>query len=162
MATSKTLAPTNVTISIPAMADAPDASVFSNCVDKEADAINALNSHLSPISDDYTKRITPFYSPNSGNNVATLTFNGLTANEGVNLLLFTRYGSHVMTLTVDSNSKISAYDVQKLTGTNTLTVTISADGKSISFHVGNYSSLCGLFIHPHYPNATLTITRSAS
>lgn len=46
MATSKTLAPTNVTISIPAMTDAPDASVFSNCVDKEADAINALNSQL--------------------------------------------------------------------------------------------------------------------
>ena len=46
MATSKTLAPTNVTISIPAMADAPDASVFSNCVDKEADAINALNSKI--------------------------------------------------------------------------------------------------------------------
>lgn len=46
MATSKTLAPTNVTISIPAMTDAPDASVFSNCVDKEADAINALNSHF--------------------------------------------------------------------------------------------------------------------
>lgn len=47
MATSKTLAPTNVTISIPAMTDQPDASVFSNCVDKEADAINALNSKLS-------------------------------------------------------------------------------------------------------------------
>ena len=47
MATSKTLAPTNVTISIPAMADAPDASVFSNCVDKEADAINALNSQIT-------------------------------------------------------------------------------------------------------------------
>lgn len=124
--------------------------------------VTALNSNLSPISDDYTKRITPFYSPNSGNNVATITFNGLTANEGVNLMLFTRYGSHVMTLTVDANSKISAYDVQKLTGTNTLTVTISADGKSISFHVGNYSALCGLFIHPHYPNATLTVTRSAS
>lgn len=45
MATSKTLAPTNVTISIPAMTDQPDASVFSNCVDKEADAINALNSN---------------------------------------------------------------------------------------------------------------------
>ena len=48
MATSKTLAPTNGTISIPAVADAPDASVFSNCVDKEADAINALNSQLVP------------------------------------------------------------------------------------------------------------------
>ena len=44
MATSKTLTPTNETIQIPAMTDAPDASVFSNCIDKEADAINALNS----------------------------------------------------------------------------------------------------------------------
>ena len=46
MATSKTLNPTNVSISIPALGDAPDASVFSNCIDKEADAINALNSQL--------------------------------------------------------------------------------------------------------------------
>lgn len=44
MASSKTLTPTNVTISIPAMTDVPDASVFSNCVDKEADAINTLNT----------------------------------------------------------------------------------------------------------------------
>lgn len=42
MATSKTLTPTNVTIQIPAMSDAPNASVFANCVDKLADAINAL------------------------------------------------------------------------------------------------------------------------
>ena len=47
MATSKTLAPTNVTISIPAMTDAPNASVLSNCIDKEADAINTLNSQLA-------------------------------------------------------------------------------------------------------------------
>jgi len=47
MATSKTLTPTNVTISIPAMTDAPDASVFSNCVDKEADAINSINSNYT-------------------------------------------------------------------------------------------------------------------
>lgn len=46
MATSKTLTPTNETIQIPAMTDAPDASVFSNCIDKEADAINALNSKI--------------------------------------------------------------------------------------------------------------------
>ena len=36
MATSKTLAPTNVTISIPAMTDQPNASVLANCADKEA------------------------------------------------------------------------------------------------------------------------------
>lgn len=47
MATSKTLNPTNVTISIPAMSDVPDAAVFSNCVDKEADAINTLNTKAS-------------------------------------------------------------------------------------------------------------------
>lgn len=68
MATSKTLAPTNVTISIPAMADAPDASVFSNCVDKEADAINALNSNLA--------NITPMLTGNtaSDSNTNNLTF----------------------------------------------------------------------------------------
>ena len=49
MATSKTLAPTNVTISIPAMTDQPNASVLANCADKEADAINALNSQIGDI-----------------------------------------------------------------------------------------------------------------
>lgn len=49
MATSKTLSPTNVTISIPAMGDQPDASVFSNCIDKEADAINTLNSQITNV-----------------------------------------------------------------------------------------------------------------
>ena len=53
MATSKTLAPTNVTISIPAMTDQPNASVLANCADKEADAINALNSQISTITQEY-------------------------------------------------------------------------------------------------------------
>ena len=47
MATSKTLTPTNVTIQIPAFTDAPDQRVNSNCIDKEADAINALNSNVA-------------------------------------------------------------------------------------------------------------------
>lgn len=49
MATSKTLAPTNVTISIPAMTDAPDQSVNSNCIDKLGDAVNALNSQTAKV-----------------------------------------------------------------------------------------------------------------
>ena len=48
MATSKTLAPTNVTIQIPAMTDAPDQSVNSNCIDKLGDAVNTLNSQITP------------------------------------------------------------------------------------------------------------------
>ena len=53
MATNKTLNPTGVTIAIPAMADKPDASVFSNCIDKEADAINTLNSNIPKIKSVY-------------------------------------------------------------------------------------------------------------
>lgn len=59
MATSKTIKPTNVSISIPAMTDVPDASVFSNCVDKLVDGVNTLQddhftakgSAQSPVSD---------------------------------------------------------------------------------------------------------------
>ena len=40
MATSKTLKPTGVSISIPAFTDAPDQRVTSNCIDKLADAVN--------------------------------------------------------------------------------------------------------------------------
>ena len=49
MATTKHLDPTNVDISIPAMTDQPNASVFSNCVDKEADAINALSDQITNV-----------------------------------------------------------------------------------------------------------------
>ena len=46
MATSKLLKPTNVTISIPEFTDQPDQRVNSNCLDKEADAINALSEQI--------------------------------------------------------------------------------------------------------------------
>ena len=47
MATSKTLKPTNVTISIPAMSDRPNQSVNSNCIDKLADAVNNLQDNTT-------------------------------------------------------------------------------------------------------------------
>lgn len=54
MATSKTLTPTNVTIQIPEFTDQPDQRVNSNCLDKEADAINALNTQIANVSDGTT------------------------------------------------------------------------------------------------------------
>ena len=69
MATSKTLAPTNVTISIPAMTDAPNASVLSNCIDKEADAINTLNSKLNGKAN--------YYEIAANTDLNTLAANGL-------------------------------------------------------------------------------------
>ena len=47
MATSKTLTPTNVTIQIPDMTDAPDQAVNSNCIDKLGDAVNTLNGNIN-------------------------------------------------------------------------------------------------------------------
>lgn len=52
MATSKVLAPTNVTIQIPEFTDQPDQRVNSNCLDKEADAINALNTQIANVETD--------------------------------------------------------------------------------------------------------------
>lgn len=46
MATNKTINPTNQTVQIPAMTDAPDASVFSNAISKTIDGVNTLNSQL--------------------------------------------------------------------------------------------------------------------
>ena len=49
MATSKLLKPTNVTISIPEFTDQPDQRVNSNCIDKEADAINSLSEQIGTL-----------------------------------------------------------------------------------------------------------------
>lgn len=49
MATNKTLAPTNVTVQIPALADVPDMSVPANAIDKTIDAVNVLNSQLTSL-----------------------------------------------------------------------------------------------------------------
>ena len=54
MATNKTLTPTNVTIQIPDFTDRPDQRVTNNCIDKEADAINALNSNISNLFANHT------------------------------------------------------------------------------------------------------------
>lgn len=55
MATSKLLKPTNVTISIPAFTDQPDQRVNSNCIDKEADAINSLSDQIGTINSNIGK-----------------------------------------------------------------------------------------------------------
>ena len=99
MATSKTLAPTNVTISIPAMTDAPNASVLSNCIDKEADAINTLNSQ---IASDWTGCADYKETIESGANailqsfgkLRTLSFQGVSRSHTEDEVLMTLPSSH--------------------------------------------------------------------
>ena len=95
MATSKTLAPTNVTISIPAMTDQPNASVLANCADKEADAINALNSQIAefiPTKRMRTGTVSSFTInfPTAGQYIVTSTLNGIDYNC---ILLLNVYGN---------------------------------------------------------------------
>ena len=72
MATSKLLKPTNVTISIPEFTDQPDQRVNSNCIDKEADAINLLSDNAS------TERIAhdTYWEFIRSGNVFIFNFNG--------------------------------------------------------------------------------------
>lgn len=125
MATSKTLSPTNVTISIPAMTDVPDASVFSNCVDKEADAINALNSNL----------ILKQYSKTTGSTAENLTFE--TSENRYNALVFL----------VDNNAATNSaiYSViYKQYVTNDVT-RLSGSGNSVTVDLstGKITASCG-------------------
>ncbi len=69
MATSKTLTPTNVTIFIPEFTDQPDQRVNSNCIDKEADAINALNTAIANL----VKSVTVTGTTDANGNLAIST-----------------------------------------------------------------------------------------
>lgn len=74
MATSKLLKPTNVTISIPEFTDQPDQRVNSNCIDKEADAINALSEQLN-ISTNNTATDCNTVSGNKAYSIASSSLN---------------------------------------------------------------------------------------
>lgn len=98
MATSKLLKPTNVTISIPAFTDQPDQRVNSNCIDKEADAINSLsdqiankfktfagsytfnNSGYFEIQDDFFTANTVVFAGANNNAVSGIVFNAISSN----------------------------------------------------------------------------------
>ena len=112
MATSKTLAPTNVTINIPAMADQPDMSVVSNCIDKEADAINTLNSQITNAFG--KSRILSYgnvssisvdlgYTPTTSHYGTILMFNG---NQSVMAII--NIGSTISVTTISGNATITA------------------------------------------------------
>ena len=130
MATSKTLAPTNVTISIPAMTDQPNASVLANCADKEADAINALNSQIGRCAMAITH---PQHGTNG--NIATFTFSGLQqgARIGVIAVCGNQNGApdvHYITLTgsgtgasSNANDTISNWTIEVVTNNNSWGIT---------------------------------------
>ena len=121
MATSKTLTPTNVTIQIPAFTDQPDQRVNSNCIDKEADAINALNTAIVAL--------TPIASKSFGS-VDELNSYG---NSVINSVTFTSTG------TARSNLPFASDGTMIINGTgNYMHVTVyRANGECYTRHRNN-------------------------
>lgn len=93
MATSKLLKPTNVTIQIPEFTDQPDQRVNSNCLDKEADAINALNDQAEG-----TQTRFKYYTLSSGQ---TITLNGTGG-----LAIFNSYGTCIVAIKSDGTKQL--------------------------------------------------------
>lgn len=110
MATSKLLKPTNVTISIPGFTDQPDQRVNSNCMDKEADAINALFDQIAKHEVPRTKNTEHSFS-GSGVSTWSLVLASdklitLTAYNGGNITMYTPSGDNsiaVCSATAPSN-----------------------------------------------------------
>lgn len=105
MATSKTLKPTNVTISIPAMTDRPNQSVNSNCIDKLADAVNKTHDKF-PTSQCNTLSDMISYFQNVGVgmiNVSTTVGNTLYEKNRQGLVIGFKIGNdYVIFIAVDS------------------------------------------------------------
>ena len=125
MATSKLLKPTNVTISIPEFTDQPDQRVNSNCIDKEADAINSLSEQIGSLKFIHVSV--------NGNTSKTVTIANTTR-----VLIYTSGGAvNSMTMySVSSNSAGTMYIKEFISGSN-ITVTSSATN---SFTITNSGS----------------------
>ena len=113
MATSKTLTPTNVTIQIPEFTDQPDQRVNSNCIDKEADAINALNSKIANQAFDKVNStsINDLNSdiPNGLYEYGANSSNAPTTNGGVVLHCLIAYKNHGFQIAHANNQSYLSY-----------------------------------------------------
>ena len=124
MATSKTLTPTNVTIQIPAFTDKPDQRVNSNCIDKEADAINALSDQMANLNGHYKQYANGQQTDNDAMSALWDTLTGETSffgelkagsrgvymgyryNDGLyGSMMFLKYSGQIITMSVQNGSK---------------------------------------------------------
>lgn len=132
-------------------------TVFDRPLDKLTDS---LNGKIENVYTYYmTQYCTPFYVSNSAQGTLTFTFSNFTENEGMNVMLFTRYAAYLIHLTINSSTKIESAPVVTLYGTER-TATISSDGKSFSITIGTWASAWGFVVHPWYPNLTFTTSKS--
>ena len=141
MATSKTLNPTNVSISIPALGDVPDASVFSNCIDKEADAINALNSQLSNTNANDCATVVnsgDAFAARKVGNMLIIDFMGANRTHTEDELLFTLSSGYRPVARTKAVGSIS---------TTPVVIDIAEDGKCTIYLINGATSSARLYFH---------------
>lgn len=170
MATSKTLTPTNVTISIPEFTDQPDQRVNSNCIDKEADAINALSAKFTD-----TPAVTDLNNATANNTI--YRFNtGASNNPGYNYgLVFVmaegnnvkqfainRGGTEAGSISIRSRGSQATWgDWKEVAGTSRTTYTLSAydsrvTGDAFIYKTGNICVLTGYITYAMTPTSSQT------
>ena len=115
-----------------------------------ADVISYLNSNLNAYC-------TPFQFPNSNVTQRSFKFSGLGQNESIHLLLFLRYGAYEVR-GFCGPSDFNSVLVGKLESNSVdLSVAPVSGAYQFALAVGQWTAGFGFFIHPHYPNAKLTI-----
>ena len=132
MATNKTLTPTNVTIQIPDFTDRPDQRVTNNCIDKEADAINALNSNVTsllPLVIHGLWKSGQNLTIPAGGTYSTIIFVGYMQGHGNISLLIVKNGNTVTTYGLSGSQWTSGYHSFSASGNN-ITISSTAGGKS--------------------------------
>lgn len=104
---------------------------------------------------------TPFYMPGAQGTKIRFTFTGLSNYESIHLLIFGRYSSADI-LAVCSSTGFSSIKTSPITADSTYnmgTAYVPNNGYTFTVQVGAWSAAWGIFIHPGYPNATMTMTR---
>ena len=126
---------------------------LSNSEDKipnSAAVVSYLNSNLNAYC-------TPFQFPNSNVTQRSFKFSGLGQNESIHLLLFLRYGAYEVR-GFCGPSDFNSVLVGKLESNSVdLSVAPVSGAYQFALAVGQWTAGFGFFIHPHYPNAKLTI-----
>lgn len=134
MATTKTIQPTGTTITIPAMTDRPDASVYSTDVERITDAVNAVNSNLVT-ANSYRMSCLKKNTAGSG---GTLTFTYGNAAARYSAILFITQNNNNNGVYVISGKAQTGFAVVKLGGTFD-NITVDQSNGTISVTLGTWS-----------------------
>lgn len=107
----------------------------------------------------------PFYMPTAQGERIRFTFTGLGAYEAIHLLIFARTCSGEITGECNgAGTGFSSVKIGLISDGDTYhlgTAYNPNNGHTFTVQVGAWSSVWGIFIHPYYPNATMTMTRES-